>query len=268
MRTEQPLPRVPVVRGRQDLVVERCRGRRVLHLGCVDAGLLEERLRRGELMHQRLAAVAGDLWGLDIDAAGLDALRRHGFTQLVAGDVSDLDRIPAFHGRTFDVIVASEILEHLDNPGAFLDAARRLMADSEAQLIVTVPNAFRLETLLGLLRGVERVHPDHVYWFSYHTVTHLLRRHGFDVAESYMYSFAPPQGDRAAHRRVGGTANASAPGQPVRSDRIRSPVLHRAWGFARSLSRRVLAQALLRRTPFFSDGIIVVARPREEAAGK
>jgi len=55
------LPEIAVLEGRQDFVIERCKGKRVLHIGCVDAGLLEQRFQAGELMHQRLALLARQL---------------------------------------------------------------------------------------------------------------------------------------------------------------------------------------------------------------
>lgn len=249
------LPRAPLVQGRQEFILTRARGKRVLHLGCVDRGLLAERFARGDLMHQRLAGVAADLWGVDIDREGIEFLRAHGFPKVVAADVSDLDRTPDLQGLEFDLIVASEILEHLSNPGLFLGALDRFMAGRPGDLVVTVPNAFRVDTLLSLFRGVEYVHPDHVYWFSYHTVTHLLRRHGFEPVEVCVYTFAPmsvlPTG-----------APARPHGVAVRA--ARTGVLRRAWRYARSLPRRMAISLLYRTTPFWGDGLIVVARvPRD-----
>lgn len=260
MKTSTTLPRVPVVAGRLDVIVMRTRGKRVLHLGCVDAGLIEDRFRRGELMHQRLAAVTSDLWGVDVDAAGVEFLRRHGFPQVVVGDVTALDRITELAGRPFDAIVASEILEHLDNPGLFLQAVRRFMSGSHTELVVTVPNAFRVDTLLALLRGVEFVHPDHVYWFSYHTITNLLRRHGFDIAECYVYTFSPPG---ILRRRGPQDASRSDGRLPVKQQARR--LIGGAWRMLRALPRRLALGLLYRTTPFWGDGIIVVARVAPDA---
>ena len=183
------LPRVPIVIGRQDFVLERCRGKRVLHLGFADKDLFRERFLSGELMHQKLARVTGELWGIDTDVDGVSFLRSQGFDNLIVGDVCNLNNIPELQRQHFDIIVASEIIEHLMNPGLFLEAVKNLMISGDTELIATVPNAFRVSTLLWLLRGVEYVHPDHNYWFSYHTVTNLLRKSGLAIHEVYVYSF-------------------------------------------------------------------------------
>lgn len=187
------LPKVPIVTGRQSFVISRCKGKKVLHLGCVDKGLLYERFSSGELLHQKLAEVSSELWGIDIDEDGISFLRSKGFNNLIVGDVCNLDKIPDLQEHIFDVIVASEIIEHLMNPGLFLEAVKKFMRPGHTELIVTVPNAFRLSTLIQLLHGVEYIHPDHNYWFSYATVTNLLKKAGFEIREVYVYSFEKNQ---------------------------------------------------------------------------
>jgi hypothetical protein len=243
------LPRAPLYSGRQDYVLRRCAGKRVLHVGCVDAGLLEQRYDSGELMHQRLASVAAELWGVDIDAAGIDFLRRHGFSNLHVSDASAIDQVSAIREARFDVVVASELIEHLSNPGLFLDSTRRLVADSDAELVVTVPNAFRVRSLLHLLRGVEYVHPDHNYWFSYHTITGLIRKHGYEVVEVAAYTFHP--GGRRAAGPDGGSGPRN-PSQTTKARHLRRTVLDAA--------AHVVFPLVYRTTPFWGDGIIVVAR--------
>lgn len=244
------LPRVPLLRGRQGLILQKCTGKRVLHLGCVDAGLLHERFARGELMHQRLAAVAEDLWGVDIDETGIAFLGEKGFGQLIAGDICLAETLEPLLGRQFEVIVASEVVEHLLNPGMFLTSVRRLMVAGQTELIITVPNAFRIETLLWLRRGVEYVHPDHNYWFSYLTAGNLLRKTGFTIREVYTYSY---QG------------GAALPGEPQPVVQIRIPAWKRAAGFIRFLPKRLLYSYLYSTTPFWGDGLIFVAQVAPDA---
>lgn len=263
------LPKARVVDGRQGIILQKCVGRKVLHLGCVDAGLLPERFPRGELMHQRLSTVASDLWGVDIDADGISFLRRHGFDKVIVGDVNQFDSIAAaLEGRTFDIVVASEIIEHLLNPGLFLNSLGRSTIGQQAELIVTLPNAFRIDTLLWLLRGVEYVHPDHNYWFSYHTGTNLLQKNGYEIQELYVYSFQPrtimPKtvGENRPTNRGLGTTEAAAPTLPPWPRRLPSQILR----YVLSLPRRLAVAALYRTTVFWGDGIILVARVPHNAS--
>lgn len=253
------LPKVPVVRGRQDIVLARCRGKRVLHVGCVDSGLLEQRYRQGDLMHLRLAQVAHELWGVDIDRQGIEFLRQLGFSNLVVGDICQPDNLEELQGRIFDVIVASEVIEHLLNPGQFLVGVQRFMAPDETELIVTVPNAFRVATLIQLLRGIEYIHPDHNYWFSYQTITNLLRKTGFTIKDIYVYSFS--EGSVVLPSISSGSAPNHHDSQlPIR--RVAS-LFHRVarqpFTVWRKIFMRLLLRWLYKRTPFWGDGIIVIS---------
>lgn len=262
------LPAAPLLTGRQDLILARARDRRVLHLGCVDAGLLQERFQRGELLHQKLAAVTAELWGADIDQAGIEFLQAQGFPHLIAGDICDPATLAQLSGQSFDLVLATEVVEHLPNPVQFLQAARQLLTPGRTELIVTVPNAFRIETLLWLLRGVEFVHPDHNYWFSYVTAVNLLRKSGLHVTEVYVYTMQPPLnlfGRRQPRRR--GAAVAPATPAPAGDASPPKPSFgRRLTGFVRTLPRRLLAAALYRASPFWGDGLILVAQAPHDGA--
>ena len=255
------LPKVPVVNGRQEVILGKCANKSVLHLGCVDSGLVLDRFKRGELMHQKLSNVATELWGVDIDAEGISYLSSKGFDNLIADDICDLDRIEVLQKQSFDVIVASEIIEHLENPGLFLNSVKRLMAPEKTELIVTIPNAFRIDTLIWLFRGIEYVHPDHNYWFSYHTATNLLRKSYFEISEVYVYTFQPLRIlPSRMHRIVEGKEGVKK-NLDTGNDRPASKSFFELFSsYFRSLPRRLVVSLLYKRTPFWGDGIIIIAK--------
>lgn len=259
METSFKLPPITVLQGRQEFVIERCRGKRVLHIGCVDAGVLDERFQAGTLMHQRLAAVASELWGLDIDAEGIAFLAQKGFKRLVCGDFGALEptQWDLLKARPFDVIAVPEVVEHLMNPGLFLAAARSLMRGSKCELIVSVPNAFRLDNLIGLFRGVENVHPDHNYYFSYHTATNVLRKAGFSLQEVYLYSFEDARVLRRWTRLRSNGGKAPGGGEAASPPEV--ALAEQSASGARSLKHRILANLFFRYSPFWADGLILVS---------
>lgn len=89
----------------------------------------------------------------------------------------------------FEVILVGEVIEHLSNPGLFLKGVKRFFGPA-TQMIVTTPDAFSLHRFLLALAGREYVHPDHVCYYSYSTLRHLLQRHGFSVTEELAYVLA------------------------------------------------------------------------------
>jgi SAM-dependent methyltransferase len=165
-----------------------CRDRSVLHVGCTNWPYTRAMLDSGGLLHLGLAKVARELWGVDSDPEGLRVLEAAGVMNLVRGDAEDLAACPL--DRTFDVVLAGEILEHLSNPGLFLRGVRRFLAPG-GRLVVTTVNAycgFRFAQYFFRGRGgaAEPVHPDHVAYYSYRTLTHLLTREGYAV-ESFLF---------------------------------------------------------------------------------
>lgn len=254
------LPPTTIVSGRQETVIDRCRNRRVLHVGCVDSGLMEDRFARGELMHQKLALIADELWGIDTDEVGIQYLRDAGFDHLYVADASELGKLPALADAHFEVIVCSEVVEHMLNPGAFFQSVKTLMVPGRTKLIVTVPNAFRIDTLLWLVRNVEFNHPDHNFWFSYGTITNLVLKNGYQVDELYVYSFQPrlvlPSRLKRRFRRDAASVESGKTGPAMtRTDGF----LQRAGNYLRSVPKRALVSWLYRQSPFWGDGLIVIA---------
>jgi len=177
------LARVPVV-DREGFLLKAARGKSVLHLGCADAPYFRSRAADASLLHTRLAAVATRIVGIDIDEEGVTFLRNTlGFKEVFLGDVEDLSEVKL--NRTFDLVVAGELLEHLPNPGRGLAGVKNLLTP-DGSLIITVPNAFSLKGFMRVARGVELTHPDHVCYFSVVTVGRLLAQCGYS-AITYAY---------------------------------------------------------------------------------
>lgn len=179
---------IEIVIGRTAYILEICQNKRVLHLGCVDEGLTKERLEAGTLLHIQLLSVAKEVYGVDISEEGLNLLRRAGIPNLILGNVEQLDQIPELRGEKFDVILAAEIIEHLNNPGLFLQSAKHLFHENSI-MVITTPNAYRITGFGYRLKGLEFVHPDHNYWFSWSTLTSLLSKNGYQIIDARLYSF-------------------------------------------------------------------------------
>ena len=252
------LPKVPLLHGRFDFLLSACERKSVLHLGCVDAGLYEQRYQHHELLHDKLKGVASELWGVDIDREGLNYLQERGFDHLIQADVSMIDQVETLQGKIFDVILASELIEHLRNPGLFLEAVKKLMVPKETKLIITLPNAFRITTLLGLLEGVEIVHPDHNYWFSYLTAKNTVEKSGFWIKELAAYTFLSSQLIPSSLQHVRNPSKSSITRLPADPPKSRVNIYQRSIRFFSNLPLRFLTNYLFSRTSFWGDGLILV----------
>ena len=212
---------------RCDFIVNRCRAKRVLHLGCTDWPYTETKRTNGALLHARLQSVTSSLVGVDLDAEGIACLQKLGFSDVYADNAECLAH-PEVCRRSYDVIVAGEIIEHLECPGKFLRSIQSLM-DEQTELILTTVNAYCLFRYFYYLLGREEIHPDHNYYFSPRVLCRLVSRCGLDVTDFCFY-------------RVGKEIRALTPKRIVWLDDV--------------------AMALF---PQASDGVIVVARRGAES---
>jgi 2-polyprenyl-3-methyl-5-hydroxy-6-metoxy-1,4-benzoquinol methylase len=175
------------VKDRVSYILSACQGRRVLHVGCADAPYTQNRFEAGTLLHAAIEEVAAEQYGIDLSEEGIAFLQRNGFKNLAIANVEDLRVHNPLGQDKYDVIVAGEIIEHLPNPGLFLDAIKPLLKQPNGRLVLTTinaTNAFRLTYML--LRGEEIVHPDHVSYYSRKTLIKLLTLLGFEV-EDFAY---------------------------------------------------------------------------------
>jgi len=141
------------------------------------------------LLHFELEKIASDLYGFDFDQRGLDILEGHGSKNLYQVDIEALGDVQL--NDTFDIILGGEMIEHLSNPGLFLNGVRRFMRD-DTLLIITTVNAYcALRFMLYGLRGRggknEPVHPDHVGYYSYKTISLMLERQDLKLKEFHFY---------------------------------------------------------------------------------
>ena len=174
---------------RLDFIKSQCAGKTVLHLGCTNHPYTIDSIQKGMLLHSDLKAISEKLYGFDYDEAGLQLLRDNSFNNLFQADLEALGKVEL--DETFDVIIAGEMIEHLSNPGLFLKGIKRFM-NSDTKLIITTINAYgALRLAKYFLHGGggvnEPVHPDHVAYYSYRTLSLLLERHGFTIPEFYFY---------------------------------------------------------------------------------
>lgn len=147
--------------------------RRVLNVGAAgNARWYREQGQEGWL-HKRLADAAARIVGLDIDEEEIAAARALGY-DIVAGNCEDI-RLD----EPFDLIVLSDVIEHLDNPGRALANLAAHLAPG-GKMVITTPNAtFAGNFLKTLLRRPLDVYWDHTALYAPEHIQALCDRHGF-----------------------------------------------------------------------------------------
>lgn len=171
-------PKLNVITDRERFLQEYAKGKVVLHGGCVDSGLFEERKTSKILLHDLLGESAKKLVGVDVDKKGIEEMINLGYKDVYYGDLEHWD-----YPEKFDLIVLGEIIEHVDNCGAFLQSVTKYCNPS-TEVIFTTPNNYYFLYWIYTLLGKESIHPDHNYLFSFYSIKSLLGKFGFDIMQN------------------------------------------------------------------------------------
>lgn len=180
----------PVGLGRIDFLCEMASGKRVIHLGCCDhLPIIEKAIANGRWLHGKLAAKSATCVGLDIDEEAVTMLQQKlGIPDVYCCDITKA--LPSqLDGQNFDAVIAGEVLEHIDNPVAFLSSVRRNLLGRVAEIIISVPNAFYGHNRRHALRGRERINSDHRYWFTPYTLAKVCVMAGLQPEEFFLVEF-------------------------------------------------------------------------------
>jgi 2-polyprenyl-3-methyl-5-hydroxy-6-metoxy-1,4-benzoquinol methylase len=128
--------------------------------------------------HRVLKETARDIYGIDLAYDG--SMGNH----YRKGNAEEFD-----FSLRFDIIYAGELVEHLSNPGRFLQSCMRNMKPG-GMLIVTTPNCFNFYNLVDkLFRREPLVNSDHTCYFNERTLQQLCAKNGCEVIHTdYIYS--------------------------------------------------------------------------------
>lgn len=159
-----PIPTARVVE-RELFILVQAKDRVVLDIGATGP------------MHEAVVDVAKKCYGIDI----IDKEEDNYFRV----DLDTADALPDL--PDVEIVIAGEVLEHLSNAGHFLD----LLKQYHCPIVLTTPNAFAQVGAFWVGRGVEHVNKEHVCYYSYQTLTVLLRRHGYRVLDWCWYNGKP-----------------------------------------------------------------------------
>lgn len=82
-----------------------------------------------------------------------------------------------FPAKSFDIVLASHLIEHLNNPRSFLKEVQRILKDN-GRAYISTPNIAGFQSRLFGSRWRSAIF-DHLYLFSVDTLKKLLKETGF-----------------------------------------------------------------------------------------
>ena len=161
-------------------------GKKALDVGC-GAGLLCEPLAR----------MGAQVTGLDAAAENVAVALAHAEPQGLDIDYRN-EAIEDFGGRDFDLVTSLEVLEHVDDPEAFINGLARALAD-DGLMIISTPNRTALSKLL-LVELAERTGQiprgthHHEQFITPEELEELLKNAGLRVIDTTGISYGPASG--------------------------------------------------------------------------
>jgi 2-polyprenyl-6-hydroxyphenyl methylase/3-demethylubiquinone-9 3-methyltransferase len=161
-------------------------GRAAVDVGC-GAGLLCEPLAR----------LGARVTGIDAAPENIAAARLHAGGQGLAIDYRD-GSVDALAGQTFDLVTSLEVIEHVNDPAAFVAGLAGALAP-DGLLILSTPNRTALSQLAMIVvgEGTGRIPRGTHDWSKFLTpdeLTALLADAGLAVVDVTGLSFSPFRG--------------------------------------------------------------------------
>ena len=180
---------------RLDVVIAEAAGKRVLDVGCAGHAA---RIGQPNWLHGRIADVASEAIGIDIDKEGVDAMNRAGYRALVAS--TEEAHVVLREAGAFDVVIAADVIEHLPSPQSLLSLAASVLVPG-GRLVVTTPNPFAPWRVRAARRHVTKDNVDHVVLLFPSGIAEMADRTGLRLVGYTTVGFRNPY--REARRLLG-----------------------------------------------------------------
>ena len=166
---------IKVYRDKLDWILPFVDDRVVLDLGCVRHEV--EETHKDDWLHGKIVDRASRVLGVDYLEDAVADLKQRGFN-VICANVETMDI-----GSRFELIVAGDLIEHLDNFGNFLDRVHAHLDDG-GTFLLTTPNPVNLMRFVGILvRGEAGANPEHTCWFTQQVIAQLAERHDLEIQE-------------------------------------------------------------------------------------
>jgi 2-polyprenyl-3-methyl-5-hydroxy-6-metoxy-1,4-benzoquinol methylase len=173
---------IPLVDSKFERIDQLIKNKDVLDCGCV-GDLISSKKDFEKTSHAIHMKHAGSIVGVDILEEETKKRKEWGYN-VVCANVENMEL-----NRKFDVVIAADLIEHLSNPGMFLDTANNHLKDG-GLLYLCTPNSHSLNNCIRALFCIKiNVHPEHTCWYDLNTLIQLISRHGFMVREVYLQDY-------------------------------------------------------------------------------
>jgi len=169
----------------------------VIHLGCCDhIGLIDNKIKNGTYLHKIITDSSNKVLGIDINSEAISYLKDTlNYNNVICADmIVDNKEVKTkmkevLGNKKWDYLIVGEILEHVDNPVEFLKKINDEYKNYIKKIVISVPNALRINNFKFALREFECINTDHKYWFTPYTLAKVMYRANMEVQDLYFADF-------------------------------------------------------------------------------
>lgn len=155
----------------------------IISLIPLDKDVLDIGCAQNPEIYEALAKKSAKVIGIDIDRKKLQKMQNKGHRVYLM----NAENIKLNH--KFDYIVAGEIIEHLSNPGLFIESAKKHLKD-KGKIIITTPNISSIFLYFLVVFLDKTQDPTHVYYFDEKNLESLINRYNLKIISA---KYIPPE---------------------------------------------------------------------------
>jgi len=160
---------------KDDFILNECRGKSVLDVGCIGQ---DRNFGAPDWLHNKVKSVAKSVDGVDILNDQILELKKLGYSMLTIKELEEKN-------QRYDVVLISDVIEHVNDPVAFLSYYSNFLS-SNGRMLVSTPNSNRSLNFINILfNNNYTVNEEHVFWFCPRTFAEVAVRSKLTIKEFY-----------------------------------------------------------------------------------
>ena len=141
-------------------------------------------------MANRLIAEGYNIYGTDGSDTGIEIAKKRNADKFFVQDINSSLLPVELQDKKFNMIVSTEVIEHLYNPRGYIEFCKNILTSSGGgEMIISTPYHGYLKNLAIAITGNFDKHftvlwdGGHIKFWSVDTLTQLLKESGFEVVE-------------------------------------------------------------------------------------
>lgn len=146
--------------GKRYLFLKYARKKKTIDLGSAD----HIKTETGRKILKELKKETKELTLLDNNKKGIQTLKKLGYKTICANVENFKTK------RKYEIILAGDIIEHLQNPGDFLKTCYKIL-EKDGKIIIITPNKQSIQYYLKPIK-----YKEHLIWFDKNTLEEMLKR--------------------------------------------------------------------------------------------